>query len=284
MNRLCILTPDADYYEDWGTPGAHYRALFGDALSFRSWTDTGDLTGFDLVMPLLAWGYQRAAADWYAALHGWASAGVRLANPASLLRWNSDKRYLLDLGAKGVAIVPTRFAEALSDHDLSDARAIFGNTLVIKPAISGGADGTYRLSADNPLPADVAGQAMLIQPMMPAIVTEGEFSLIYFNGTFSHALVKRPINGDFRVQEQFGGRETGVDAPSAARGVAEATLAALPALPLYARVDMVRDETGAFCLMELEAIEPSLFLEHATHGGADFAHAVHNHLNKRGHL
>ncbi len=274
MTCLCILTPDPDYNEDWSEPAGHYRALLGDGISFRSWTDAGDLGGFDLVLPLLAWGYQRDAAQWFAALRRWEGAGARFANPLSLLRWNTDKGYLFDLEAAGVAVVPSHFAAALSPDDLTSARATFGDDVVVKPTVSGGADGTYRLGKGDAIPADVLSREMLIQPMMAAIAAEGEFSLFHFSGAFSHAIIKRPADGDFRVQEQFGGREAAVTAPADARQLAEATLAVLPAMPTYARVDMVRDGAGVFRLMELEVIEPSLFLGHAQDKGALFAQTV----------
>lgn len=274
---LCILTPDPDYYENWQPMADQYRALCGAALSFRSWTAPGDLSGFDLILPLLVWGYQRDAARWHASLESWTQAGLPFANPIPLLRWNTDKAYLADLAAQGIAVVPTHFTPAITPADLATGHARFGAELVIKPAISGGADGTYRLGAGDALPAAVHGQSMLIQPMMPAIQSEGEFSLFYFGGQFSHAILKRPAAGDFRVQEQFGGRETAIDPPVAARRLAEASLAAAPQPALYARVDMVRDADGHFCLMELELIEPALFLQFAADQGAGLAKAVAHH-------
>lgn len=273
MTRIAILTPAPGYYEDWGTPAGHYRGLLGDALEFRPWSDPGDLSGFALVLPLLAWGYQRAATDWYTALDRW--EGLPFANSVETLRWNTDKGYLADLEAAGVAIVPTRVIDALSDADLAAARDAWGDdALVVKPAISGGADGTYRLAPGVPVPADVVGKRMLVQPLMPRIATEGEYSLFLFEGAFSHAILKRPAEGDFRVQEQFGGTEIAIDAPEPALALARAAIAAAPARPLYARADMVRDEAGDFRLMELELIEPSLFLQFAGDGGKMFAEAV----------
>ena len=274
--RLCILTPDPDYYENWQPMADQYRALFGAALTFRSWTAPGDLTGFDLILPLLVWGYQRDAGRWQTALADWEAAKLPLINPIPLLRWNTDKAYLGELAARGIAIVPTQFVAAITSADLAAGHGRFGAEVVIKPAISGGADGTYRLGAEDVLPDAVAGQSMLIQPMMPAIQTEGEYSLFYFGGQFSHAILKRPAAGDFRVQEQFGGRETAVLAPADARALAEASLAAAPHSALYARVDMVRDADGTFRLMELELIEPALFLHLAADTGAGLAKAVHS--------
>lgn len=275
MAEICILTPHPDYEENWHPYADQYRALFGSDLSFRPWTDVGDLTGFALVLPLLAWGYQRRAAQWYAALDAWEAAGVRMANSIPLLRWNTDKEYLLRLAEAGVTVVPSMAAPALCEDDLEAARATFGvDRLVIKPVISGGADGTYVMSPGAPIPLDVLESDMLIQPVMDAIMTEGEYSLFYFGGQFSHAILKTPASGDFRVQEQFGGREVAVDAPDDAQALAAATLAAAPAAPLYARVDMVRDAVGDFCLMELEVIEPSLFFQFAEDKGRAFGEVV----------
>lgn len=280
MSRLCILTPHPDYEENWQPAADQYRALFGADLAFRPWTDAGDLKGFDLVLPLLAWGYQRRADDWFGALDAWEAQGVRMANAVPLLRWNTDKAYLLHLAARGAAIVPTRKAPALCEADMAAARTAFGvDRIVVKPTISGGADGTYVLEAGAPIPFDVLDRDMLIQPVMDAIMTEGEYSLFYFGGDFSHAILKTPAKGDFRVQEQFGGREKAVDVPKEAQSLAKATLAAAPVAPLYARVDMVRDATGAFRLMELEVIEPSLFFQFSGDMGHAFAGAVRCALN-----
>jgi glutathione synthase/RimK-type ligase-like ATP-grasp enzyme len=251
---------------------------------FRPWTDPGDLSGFDLVLPLIAWGYQRDCPAWFALLDRLEAEALPVANPAPVLRWNSDKAYLTDLEAKGVAIVPTAIREAINESALDFAREIFGTRrLVVKPPISGGADGTYLLGPSDPLPAEAMGKRMLIQPFLPAIAGEGEYSLFYFAGQYSHAISKHPAEGDFRVQEQFGGEERGAEAPADAKALAEAALAATDRLhgcgPLtYARIDMLRGEDGAFRLMELELIEPSLFLHFASDDGAMFAEAVKKRL------
>lgn len=271
--RLAILRPADDYYVRWQTDADDYKRLFGDALELRIWSDPGDLSGFDLILPLLAWGYQREPARWYGLLDTW--KGLPFANGLETLRWNTNKAYLRDMHARGVPIVPTQIAATLGPTDIADARALFGSgPLIIKPAISGGAEGTYRLGQTDPIPTDVVGREMLIQPLMHAIAKEGEYSLFHFGGRFSHAILKRPAEGDFRVQEQFGGQEIAIDPPAAALALAQAALAAAPGPLLYARVDMVRDSAGAFALMELELIEPSLFLSHVTDGGAIFADAV----------
>jgi hypothetical protein len=275
MPNICILTPDPDYPENWQPTATHYQSLLGDDVSFRTWNDAGDLSAYDVILPLIAWGYQREPDRWFKALADWEKTERPFANSIATLRWNTDKDYLFDLEAAGVKIVPTRETHSLCADNLEAARAAFGvDTLVIKPSISGGADGTYLIAPGSAVPFDVLEKEMLIQPLMSAIASEGEFSLFYFNGVFSHAILKKPAQGDFRVQEQFGGREAAVTPPEGAYALAIAAIAAAPSCPLYARVDMVRGDDGAFYLMELELIEPSLFFGFAADEGAAFASAL----------
>lgn len=280
MPSIAILTPTTGYYEDWSVPKSHYEKLLGPDLAFRSWTEPGDLSGFDLILPLLAWGYQRDCPSWFALLDRLEAERLPIVNPATVLRWNTDKSYLLDLVRQSVAIVPTRLTEALRLADLADARAEFGvERLVVKPPISGGADGTFLLGPNDDIPDGAAGRQMLTQPFLPSISEEGEYSLFYFGGQYSHAILKRPAGGDFRVQEQFGGRESTIEASSDAKALAEQALAAADVLTgcsnlAYARIDMIRGTDGKLCLMELELIEPSLFLHRSADEGAAFAKAI----------
>ncbi|MEP7350647.1 MAG: hypothetical protein ABI668_11960 [Sphingorhabdus sp.] len=275
-----MLTPAEDYEEDWSALEADYRRLFGERVTFRRWTDPGELAGFNRVSPLIAWGYQRDCPLWFALLDRMERENITVCNPVPILRWNSDKSYLAELDAANVATVPTLVAAALDQAALDQARDEFGtDILVIKPPVSGGADGTFRLAARDSLPMSVAGQRMMIQPFLPSIATEGEYSLFYFGGEFSHSIIKRPAAGDFRVQDQFGGYEEAVEAPAAANALADAALAATANITgtgtlAYSRVDMLRDGNGQFRLMELELIEPSLFLRFAPDGGAAFAKAL----------
>jgi glutathione synthase/RimK-type ligase-like ATP-grasp enzyme len=278
--RLAFLSPVPEYEENWSHIKADYSRLFGEGTAFVDWTKAGDLSDFDLVTPLLAWGYPRDTAIWFALLDRMEAEGLPVTNPVSVVRWNSDKAYLAELEAAGVATVPTRMSESLNEAALSDARTAFGcDNLVIKPPISGGADGTFRLTKDEMVPESVAGNRMMIQPFLPSIAAEGEYSLFYFGGTFSHSIIKRPAVGDFRVQDQFGGYEQAIEAPAAALLLAHEALAATADITrtgmlAYARVDMLRDGEGQFRLMELELIEPSLFLHFAPDGGAAFASSL----------
>ena len=282
--KIAILTPAPDYYEDWSVPAADYRRLLGEDIAFREWTNPGDLSGFDLILPLIAWGYQRHCPAWFALLDRMETERLPVINPIPVLRWNTDKNYLIELADQDVSIVPTRLTYALGDDDLIFIREHLScDKLVIKPPVSGGADGTYLLELVDPIPADAMGKPMIVQPYFPSIAIDGEYSLFYMGGRYSHAISKHPAKGDFRVQEQFGGVERAIDAPDDAKALAEAALVATDKLmgcgtPTYARVDMVRDGEAVFRLMELELIEPSLFLHFAADQGAMFAEAVRRSL------
>lgn len=275
--RAAILAPAPDYPEEWDwayevEAAALTRA--GYSVEARPWTDPGDLAGFDLVTPLVAWGYHQDPPRWHALLDRLEADRVPTLNPVPLLRWNSDKRYLAELGDKGVATIPTRIFQALDQDGLAEARCEFGEELVIKPPVSAAADGTHRLGPKDPLPADACGQTMMVQPFLRSIADEGEYSILLFGGRFSHAIVKRPKAGDYRVQPHLGGTEVPCAVPDGAIDLAHAALAAAPAEAAYARVDMVRGNDGRLVIIELELIEPALWLQHAPDGGETFAAAL----------
>lgn len=275
--RAAILVPAPDYPEPWGwaydvEAGVLERA--GIEVEARPWTEPGDLEGFNLVMPLVAWGYHFDAVRWHGLLDWLERESIPTANPVPLLRWNSDKRYLAELGQAGISVIPTRLVEALDEVALAEARRDYGDTLVIKPPVSAAADGTHKLGPDDPLPQDVLGRIMMVQPFLPSVASEGEYSIMLFGGRFSHAIVKRPKAGDYRVQPHLGGSEMRCEPPAGAIELARTALAAAPAQASYARVDMVRDGAGNLAVIELELIEPALWLQHAPDGGESFAAAV----------
>jgi hypothetical protein len=245
----------------------------GFAVEATDWTTDEDLARFDLVLALLAWGYHRDG-DWAGQIARWQAAAVCLENPPDVLRWNADKRYLADFEARGAPIVPTIFVDRIDEPALREAAARFGtDRLIAKPRISAGAFRTIIWSEGVSL-ADAPLDAAMIQPFLPDIVAGGELSLLYFGGQFSHALGKRPQPGDFRVQPEYDGIITPHDPLPDELAAAEAALAAAGTPLLYARVDLVRDLAGRPVLMELEAIEPDLFLQYDPAAPARFAGAI----------
>jgi len=277
--RVAILVPDPGYPEPWRwtyDPEAQALADAGAEVTPIAWTEAEDLSTFDVVTPLVVWGYHVDYPRWLELLDRAERERWAMINPPALLRWNGDKAYLAELATRGVSTVPTLAVEACCDADLEEARRRFeSDWLVIKPPISASAMGTHRLGPNDDLPADSRGCPMIVQPLIEEIATTGEFSLMLFNGEYSHAVVKRPKAGDFRVQEYHGGVTLPCPAPpTGAVGLAQAALAAAPAAAAYARVDIVPDDQGVLRIMELELIEPSLFLDHAPDGGASFTRSI----------
>ena len=276
--RLAFLIPAPDFPEawDWAFEGeAGALAERGFAIDPIPWTEGPDLCGYDLIVPLLVWGYFDRYGEWLTLLDRFERDGLPVVNPPTLLRWNSDKAYLAELAAKGVATVPTIAVDHCDVAALVDARRRFGTEqLVVKPPISAGAAGTHRLGANDPLPDENYGRRAIIQPMIRSIVSQGEYSLILFDGKLSHAVVKRPKAGDFRVQPHLGGTTMRCDPPTGGEALAQAALAQAPAHATYARVDMIAGDDGKLMIMELELIEPALFLGEAPEGKARFAEAI----------
>ncbi len=282
--HILILVPDPTFPEPWAW-AFHVEAdalrKGGFTVSARPWTAPGDLTPFDAVLPLVVWGYHERYEQWLALLDRLEADAVPTINPPTLLRWNSDKAYLADLHARGVPTVHTLAVGALGEHALREARERFGcDRLVVKPSISAAAWGTFLLGPDDPLPAEVYGRRMLVQPFMEAIAAHGEYSLMLFGGRFSHAILKTPKPGDFRVQPHLGGTERPCDAPDGAIELAKMALAAAPAEAVYARVDMVADASGDLRIMEMELIEPALWLQLAPDQGAAFTSTIRNAIEQ----
>ena len=288
MTQIAVLTPDpadTSYAGHW--PGVLERltvAMAGAGIEVvpTPWTDhvedAAGLTGYPLVLAVIAWGYHRDHARWMQATVRWAEAGVRIANPATVLGWNSDKAYLGRLADRGVAIPPTLWHDGADRADLEAAFEAFGcDRLVVKPTVSAGAFQTLLLDRGQVLDKPVTGPLM-IQPYLATIETEGETSLLFFGGRFSHAVNKRPAPGDFRIQVQFGGLYTPATPPPEALALAAQVLEAIDEPLLYARIDMVPDADGRWLLMEAELIEPDFYLDHAPGGGEGLVRAVVDRL------
>jgi glutathione synthase/RimK-type ligase-like ATP-grasp enzyme len=223
-------------------------------------------TAFDAVVIRSCWDYHLHSAAFHSWLDQLERSGVAVWNLPDIVRWNADKRYLIDLAERGVATIPTRIVQRGRVNDVEqivadEAWARF----VIKPAVSASGFETYAL--DTPIDAMArdtirrvvsAGDA-LVQPFAEEIPRHGELSFIFIDGVFSHAALKRATSGEFRVQTEHGGSVEWFSPTPRLIEQAAQTLKSLPSVPLYARVDgIARDE--AFVLMELELIEPNLFL------------------------
>ena len=257
-------------------------AQIGIAADILPWSSQVHWAAYPLVVVRTPWDYFRHL-DAFLAWTEQVSALTRVVNPAGVIAWNSHKRYLRELAAHGIATVPTLWLERGASDAVARLAAQGWDEVVVKPAVSIGAIGALRAQAGDAachahLESLVAAGDVMVQPFVPSVAENGEVSLIYFGGVFSHAICKRPAAGDYRVQDMYGGT-VHAHAPSAAeRALAEAVLKLTPAPTTYARVDLV-NHAGAPALMEVEVIEPELFLGATANAASNFAAELQRQLS-----
>jgi len=247
------------------------------------WNDpTIDWSRFDAVLIRTTWDYFKH----YTAFKQWLDQlPIPTINNKNLLQWNGDKCYLLELAQQGVDIIPTHITTAQGLNEILAAMA--GRELVIKPIVSGGAWHTLRgvvgdaafEQALTQLPQELD---YLVQPFVPEIVTDGEWSVVFFDGQYSHAVIKRAATGDYRVQSDFGGSVEAMEPSASIIASAQQALTATAAIGhadhAYVRVDGVMVD-GHFLLMELEMIEPLLFLTDRPDAAERFASNLRTRLD-----
>jgi hypothetical protein len=253
----------------------------GARVTAAVWSDPSvEWTAFDSIVVRSTWDYHRHAQqfrDWIEALE---VADARVWNPPAVLRWNMEKTYLRDLERAGVPVVPTAW---LSRGSAADFGALLEERswrdAVVKPVISAGANRTWRIAhaiapeTQAQLAESLELGDVMVQPFVPEIQTNGEWSLMFIDGEFSHAVRKTPTEGDFRVQAGFGGRSDTETPDCAVLNAARRVLDAAPAPWLYVRVDGIETESG-FVLLELEMLEPALFFSHSPAGTVRFAESI----------
>jgi len=238
-----------------------------------------DWDAFDVVVIRSTWDYHDDPDLFIKVLRQIEASDTRLENALAPVKWNVDKRYLHDLENKGVRVVQTSFGSDLNEERLSElTRSYHNEDFIIKPVISASAKNTFRVSPGNvpfeDLVAAFKNKDYMVQPFMRHIVEEGEFSLFFFNGNYSHCIRKVPKHNDFRVQEEHGGLIKACPPTLKQLNCAQRVLDNLDYTVLYARVDLVQDENGDYALMELELIEPSLYLRMDPEAPTRFARAI----------
>ncbi len=208
-----------------------------------------------------------------------------MVNPYETIRWNLDKHYLLDLRQRGIPIPPTRFIEPGNERSLQEITESTGwSDIILKPAVSGGARHTYRLHPGNIEEHEsifrelICREAMMIQEFQHNVLAEGEVAHMLFGGKHSHAILKKAREGDFRVQDDFGGSVQDYAASQAEILFAERVVSVCDPLPVYARVDVIRDNRNESCVSELELIEPELWFRNHPRAAEMFADAFVKHI------
>jgi glutathione synthase/RimK-type ligase-like ATP-grasp enzyme len=205
---------------------------------------------------------------------------VRFRNPLEIVTWNINKRYLRELHSAGVPIVDTIWVGQEGEFDLEGSLEARGwDEFIIKPVVGASAYRTLRAKrggtmaeAEKHLRETRAHSAVMIQPFIESVLTEGELSLIFFNGTFSHAVRKVPKSGDFRVQDEYGGSIDAMAPDAEALAAAQRCMEQVDTM--YARVDLVRAADDTWRLIELELVEPALYLEWGEGAAERFADII----------
>ncbi|MEP5937420.1 MAG: hypothetical protein ABJ239_03745 [Erythrobacter sp.] len=238
--------------------------------------------GFDLVMLGTAWNYQDREQEFLTRLDALEAADIKVCNSSEIVRWNVRKTYLKELASKGAGTIPTMWLDRASASDVEQTFDAFeADTIVIKRQVGAGAEGQHIFHRGKvPATWQIDRPAML-QPFMPAIQAEGEYSLIFIDGEFSHALIKRATPGEYRIQSLYGGTEQAINPSPEDRAAADAIMASLPfAAPLYARIDMVRGPENSLLLMEAELIEPYLYPNEGPELGPRLGRAINRRLTE----
>lgn len=295
MKHCAILTMDnLSDFECYDNLLDEPLAAYGWQAQLVSWRDKSiQWQTFDAVIIRSPWDYQDDAESFMAVLEQIELSSAVLQNSLSTVAWNIDKYYLHALSLKNTNIVPTLWQ---SNFDAAELDSYFSHfncqQLVIKPRISANADNTFWLKKESATQSVeqltlIFGQAdFMVQPFIEGIVTEGEFSLFYFDGNYSHAILKTPKQDDFRVQEEHGGCLKTIDPEEPLLIQAKNTLSAIcdevGEMPLYARLDFVRVTSGndSFALMEAELIEPSLYFNMDNQAAQRFADAFNTRMTK----
>lgn len=246
----------------------NYLTEKGLNISKEIWNDERvEWKNYDLAILKSPWDYFDLIEDFYAWLNKIESLNLKLLNPLATVRWNTDKHYLQDIEKAGLKVTPSIFLTKGDDiklHQYFDSYKT--DQFIVKPAVSGGSKNTFKVTTANAdeinekLTALVEIDDFIVQPFLKEIEEDGELSFLFFNGKFSHALIKKVAKGDFRVQATFGGTVHPQQPSDELIATAQKYIDQFAKGCLYARVDgaMVNNE---FVLMELELIEPFLFLD-----------------------
>ena len=270
----------------------HSLSIFGPAFEARGYQleeiawDAADVDWerFDAAIVGTTWDYAKQPGRFLETLKAIGSR-IPLANPPALIEWNLSKRYLAELAERKVPSIPTLWVDCLASLTPDDIRAgIASEQIVIKPVIGAGGVNQFKgaLGALPPPDHPLWQQRVMIQPFMASIAEEGELSLIFFDGVFSHAVRKTPARSDYRVQSAFDGEEHAFEPAEKDLASARRVIDALPAPALYARVDLVRRPDGELALMECELIEPYLYPRFDASEGQNLVMAVERWLDRVG--
>ncbi len=234
---------------------------------------------FDAAIIRSTWDYQEDADAFMRVLEEIEKSKAILFNSLAIVQWNINKNYLREVESKGAKIIPTIWLERFNFNSVQSYFDHFETEqIIIKPTISANSDNTFWLKKDsfdqnkNLLKTSLENRQLMVQPFVPAIIEQGEYSLFYFANQYSHCILKTPKQGDFRVQEEHGGLLKSITPCNELLTAAQNALQTIPEKVLYARIDLVQYQ-DEYQLMEIELIEPSLYFNLDENAAPRFAKA-----------
>lgn len=245
-----------------------------------------DFDGLALVLLGTAWDYQDHLPEFLSRLEELQTLGIQVCNPPEVVRWNGDKRYLQQLANVGLPTIPTLWFDNVGKGEVAISLDAFeAERVVVKRQVGAGGLGQHSFSHDAlPDTGWAMGHPAMIQPFLSSVVEEGEYTFVFIDRQFSHGVLKKAAEGEYRIQSLYGGSEHDFEPSPADLAQAEAVVAALPFDNLlYCRIDMARLPTGELAVMEAEAIEPYLYPEQGPHLGRRVANAILHRLEGRAH-
>jgi glutathione synthase/RimK-type ligase-like ATP-grasp enzyme len=253
----------------------------GLAITKEIWNDEKvKWENYDLAILKSPWDYFDLIEDFYAWLNKLQKLNIKLLNPIDIVKWNADKHYLKDIEDAGLMVTPSIFLTKGDKVNLQDYFIkLESQKIIVKPSVSGGSKNTFKVTAANAneinekLKSLIEIEDFIVQPFLTAIEETGEWSFVFFGGNFSHALLKKAAEGDFRVQATFGGTVHPQQPPQNLVNSAQKYVNQFAKECLYARVDGTI-VNNSFMLMELELIEPFLFLNTNQHAMEKYYNAL----------
>ena len=289
---VCILT-DPRYVDIEKSDPYHQNILVEDGLvresleqrglrvERRSWDDAAfDWEQTAFILFRTTWDYFDRFPEFSAWLER-VKSRTTMINPYEIIKWNLDKHYLLDLAGAGIHVPPTRFMEKGDAGSLAQkVNATDWREIILKPVVSGAARHTYRFLRENADQLEVQyrelirEEAMMIQEFQVQVPLKGEVAFMLFDGHYSHAILKKAREGDFRVQDDFGGTVQPYEPSPEEITFAEQVLKRSGHDPLYARVDAIWDNQGKLAVSELELIEPELWFRFHPRAAGSLADAI----------
>ena len=256
-------------------------AELGWEVEMVPWRREADWDDYDLVYICTPWDYQNDVAGFLHVLETIERSSATLVNSLELVLWNLEKTYLEELESRGADIVPSLYFDCFDAGRVGACFDRYGSDrIVVKPVV--GANSDHIVVLEQPPRAGLADELrrtyeerpFFVQPFIDSVQSEGEYSLFFFGGEYSHAILKKPKADDFRTQEEHGADILAVEAPAALVETAASVLGMINPQPVYVRADYVRQSGDRFLLMELELIEPSLYFRADPSSASRFARAL----------